>query len=175
MATETCEIHLNRRGINSVEVPPQIELAPGSTLQLRLINHGSPLHVTISSPNSRMFTDFYHENIYLRDTLEYSLRILENAYAGFFDVEVITGYGTNRGVFRVFVARVIEKEITPPVPDHPPEPPRARSLMWMVPLAAVLAAALGYGAWIVSGDIIWNYLAFAALVVGVFTAWSARR
>ena len=58
------EIHLNRRGINSIEVPEEVETAPGSDLVLQIINHGSPIHISIASANSSPFTDFFHENLF---------------------------------------------------------------------------------------------------------------
>lgn len=174
MATETCDIHLNRRGINSVEVPAQVEIDAGSTLILRIVNHGSPLHISLSSPNSRMFTDFYHENLYMQDSLEYAIAIFEDAYAGFFDVDVITGYGTNKGSFRVFVKKFIEKEIPAPEPDQPQERQK-RSLFPWIPAGLLLIAAAAYLAWLSNGEIIWNYLSFTALVIGVLGAWFFRR
>jgi hypothetical protein len=53
------EIHLNRRGINTIEVPDVVEAMPGSDLALRLVNHGSPLHITLASANSSTFTGFF--------------------------------------------------------------------------------------------------------------------
>jgi hypothetical protein len=174
MATETCEVHLNRRGINSVEVPPKVELEAGSTLLLKVLNHGSPLHITLSSSNSRMFTDFYHENLYLRDSIEYPIAILEDAYAGFFDIEVITGYGTNKGSFRVFVKKFIEKEVPAAVPDQSPETGTRASAPW-IPAGILTIGAAFYIAWYTTGDVLWNYLAFAALVIGVLSAWYSRQ
>jgi hypothetical protein len=157
MATETGEVHLNRRGINSVEVPVQVEVDAGSTLVLRIVNHGSPLHISLSSPNSRMFTDFYHENLYMQDSLEYTIAIFEDAYAGFFDVDVITGYGINKGSFRVFVKKFIEKETPAPEPD-PPQEQKKRSLFRWIPAGLLLIAFAAYFAWFSTGEVIWNYL-----------------
>ena len=96
------EIHLNRRGINSIEVPEEVETAPGSDLTLHIINHGSPLHITLASTNSSIFTDFFHENLYVVGDAEFTIPIREGAYPGVFSVEVISGYAPG-GRVRVVV------------------------------------------------------------------------
>ena len=62
------EIYLNRSGINSIDLPREkIHAEIGSNLRLKFLNRGAPIHITISSPNAGMFTDFFHENLYIVD------------------------------------------------------------------------------------------------------------
>jgi hypothetical protein len=170
------EIHINRRGINSIEAPSQLEISAGEPLDLDIINHGPPVHLTLSSDNSAPFTEFYHENIYLSERQEFRIPVYENAFEGHFDLAVITGYGMHRGSTRVVVNRFIKKKEpvveAPPVEAPPPEPRRS------VPVTAVLlllAGAMVYGAWLVERVDILNYAAFAALSSAVLMAWLSRR
>ena len=78
------EIFLNRRGINSIEVPDEVEVAPGSDLLLRIVNLGSPLHITLASQNSSTFTGFFHENLYVNGPEEFIIPILEIVFPGTF-------------------------------------------------------------------------------------------
>jgi hypothetical protein len=116
------EIHLNRRGINFIEVPEEVEATPGSDLTLHIINHGSPLHITLASTNSSIFTDFFHENLYVVGDAEFTIPIREGAYPGVFSVEVISGYGARRAEFRVVV-----RERAAPEPEPVEVSPRRQS------------------------------------------------
>jgi hypothetical protein len=170
------EIHLNRRGINSIEVPAEIETPIGDDLVLRLINHGSPLHITLSSSNSTMFTDFYHENLYIDGDEEVRIPIRQTAYPGFFDIDAITGYGTRRSQFRVVVREPARS--VPPAYEEPSLPVRKESLRERVPVPTLVlgaAALVLYAIWLGSGLDILNAAAFAALVVGVILLWFWRR
>ena len=170
------EVHINRRGINSIEAPPQVEVSAGDSLVLVLINHGPPIHLTISSDNSAPFTAFYHENLYLGEQQEFRIPCYENAFEGAFDLAVITGYGMHRGTTRVNVRRFVERR--EPVPESPPveaqSPPPKRSFPVLVVLL-LLAAAVVYGAWLIEKVDILNYAAFAALSSAVLLAWLSRR
>jgi len=110
------EIHLNRRGINAIEVPQEVEAAAGSDLVLRIVNHGSPLHITLASSNSSPFTGFFHENLYVGESEEFRIPIREDAYPGIFTVEVIAGYGARKAQFRVVVR---ERKAPEPGPAEP--------------------------------------------------------
>jgi hypothetical protein len=170
------EIHLNRRGINSIEVPAEIETTIGSEVTLRLINHGSPLHITLSSPNSAMFTDFFHENFYIDGEAEFRVPIREAAYPGFFDVNVISGYGTRRAQFRVVVREPAKPEC--PSAEAPPLPPR-REVRWeRMPVPTLILGGVSlvlYALWVMFGLDILNAAAFAALVLGVILLWFRQR
>ncbi|MDV2481069.1 hypothetical protein F8E02_03400 [Methanoculleus sp. Wushi-C6] len=172
------EIHLNRRGINAIEVPQEVEAAVGSDLPLRIVNHGSPLHITLASSDSSPFSGFFHENIYVDEIEEFRIPIREDAYPGIFNVEVIAGYGAKKAQFRVVVR---ERAAAEPVPEEsgpagpalpaialPPLPPAGV-------LAAVAAGLILYGLWLVYRVDLLNAAAFAALLVGVVLAWSRQR
>lgn len=179
---EPIEIHLNRRSINAVEAPHQVEVETGSNLVLRLINHKTPVHVTISSSNSAMFTNFFHENLYVQDVLDFPIPIREEAFSGFFDINIITGYGTKKSTFRAFVqkAPIPEKPEGEPSPDldkpvsrieRLPSPPADA---WLVFFLLVIAA-ICYGAWLFYQNDLLNYMAFVAVLAGVIVAWSYQR
>lgn len=85
---------MNRRGINSIEMPESADVEAGQSLVLKIINHGAPLHLTVSAINAKRFTHFIHENLYLDDKLALRIPILSMAPTGSFIIEVITGYGT---------------------------------------------------------------------------------
>ncbi|ABN55942.1 MULTISPECIES: DUF7524 family protein [Methanoculleus] len=171
------EIHLNRRGINSIEVPDEVEATPGSDLVLRIINHGSPLHITLASPNSSAFTGFFHENLYVSRSEEFSIPIRENGYPGTFNIEVIAGYGTRKAEFRVVVRERAAPEPEPvEVPATPAVP--ATSMRWRssVPVLLLAAAALVlYVLWLVYRVDLLNAAAFAVLLIGVVLAWLRQR
>lgn len=170
---DNVEIHLNRRGINSIETPPpQIEIEAGDILVLQFINHGAPLHITLQSPNSQMFTAFYHENTYVRETAELKIPIYEDAYAGFFDIEVITGYGARKANFRVFVKKFIEKEVF--VEEQTLLPKEFRRRRPWATVLCTLAAAGCYAAWWLEGTLELNIAAFVLLFLGVLAAWRHR-
>lgn len=88
------QIRLNRRGINSIEMPESADVEVGESLVLKIINHGAPLHLTVSAINAKRFTHFIHENLYLDDKLAVRIPILSMAPTGSFYIEIITGYGT---------------------------------------------------------------------------------
>lgn len=172
------EIHLNRRGINAIEVPQEVEAAAGSDLALRIVNHGSPLHITLASSNSSPFTGFFHENLYVDESEEFHIPIREDAYAGIFNVEVIAGYGAKKAQFRVVVREraAPEPETAEPVSGGtalpaitlPPLPPIAV----LAPVAVALAL---YGLWFALRVDILNAAAFAALLIGVLLTWLRQR
>ncbi len=173
-------IHLNRRGINSIEVPEKVEAVPGSDLALRIVNHGSPVHITLASTDSSVFTDFFHKNLYVDSDLVFLIPIRESAYPGTFTIEVISGYGARRMEFEVVVRDRPAPEPEPlPVEDSPVAPNSAGLLSrWRpsLPIVALGAAALVlYGLWLVYQVDILNAGAFAALLAGVILIWLRQR
>jgi len=171
------EIHLNRRGINSIEVPKEVEVTVGSDLVLNLINHGSPLHITLASTNSSAFTGFFHENLYVNGTEEFHIPIKEDAPPGFFTIQVVTGYGTRRQEFRVVVRGRPEPAPEPRVtPAQAAELAPSRGLHYSLSiLILVIAAVVLYGLWVVYRADLLNAAAFVALLLGVILAWLRRR
>ena len=171
------EIHLNRRGINFIEVPEEVEATPGSDLTLHIINHGSPLHITLASTNSSLFTDFFHENLYVVGDAEFTITIREGAYPGVFSVEVISGYGARRAEFRVVVRERAAPE-PEPVEVSPAAPVPAVSSGWRSSAPFILLGAVAlalYGLWLTYRVDLLNAAAFAALFLGVILAWLRQR
>jgi len=60
------EIHLNRRGINSIEAPLAAEVPAGKSLDLVLVNHGHPLHLSVAAANAARFTTFMQQNLFVQ-------------------------------------------------------------------------------------------------------------
>ncbi|KQC05061.1 MAG: hypothetical protein APR53_08800 [Methanoculleus sp. SDB] len=171
---DICEIHLNRRGINSIETPPQVEVEAGSSLLVRLINDGSPVHVTLTSSNAGMFTDFYHENLYVRDILDFRIATREDAYAGFFDIGIITGYGTKRSQFRVLVKKYSEHQQQAPDVEPLRPPVSTAPFPWLL-LLLVAIGTIAYAGWLTTGETLLSHLTFIVLLSGVYFAWYSRR
>ncbi len=176
------EIHLNRRGINAIDVPGEVEAAPGSDLSLRIVNHGSPLHISLATTNSVAYTDFIHENLYVDTDAEFHIPIREDAPPGIFSVEVIAGYGARRATFKVIVREHIAPAPEPISAPPRPAPPTAFTGLHLalklppLPVLAPVAAALVlYILWIASGIDLLNVAAFVALLVGVILAWLRQR
>jgi len=68
------DVFLNRSGINSIEVPKgRVLVGTGGILQLRFLNRGSPIHITITSSNAGMYSPFFHENLYIVDETIFSI------------------------------------------------------------------------------------------------------
>lgn len=176
------EIHLNRRAINAIDVPGEVEAVPGSDLSLQIINHGSPLHISLATTNSIAYTDFIHENLYVGTDAEFHIPIREDAPPGIFSVEVIAGYGARRAAFKVIIRE--RRALEPGPVASPPEPaPRTvfgglhlvsdlPSLPILVPVAAALVL---YILWIALRNDLLNVAAFVALLVGVIFAWLRQR
>lgn len=172
------EIHLNRRGINAIEVPEEVEAAAGSDLVLRIVNHGSPLHITLASSNSSPFTGFFHENLYVDESEEFRIPIRENAYPGLFNVEVIAGYGARKAQFRVVVRERAAPEPGPAEPAPGGTAVPALSLPPLPPVAVLAPVAAGvvlYGLWLAVRVDLLNAAAFAALLIGVILTWLRQR
>ncbi|MDD1679266.1 MAG: hypothetical protein LUO93_08830 [Methanomicrobiales archaeon] len=171
------EIYINRRGINTIEVPRQIEVVSGETLVLKFINRGGhPTHVSISATNSQLYTSFIQENLYVEDVLEYPIPMKEGPYAGVFDMEVVTGYGTKKTAFKVFVTKKCE---TPP--EAPAKEKKERSKPGrLLPLAVMGLGVLFYLSWVFirmnslfETDLV-NGIGFILVLGGAALAWYYR-
>ncbi len=179
MDVKNCEVNINRRGINSVDVAPSIEVAPGDDLMLKLINHGAAIHLTLSSSNSVKYTDFFHDNLYLRDIVEYRIPIFDSAPPGSFNVDIITGYGVNKKSVNVVVVLPEEtfvptdKEIEPETkPKNKPD--EESEFPWLIAVILIIAG-LGFGASLAYQNIYINIVTFVFLVTGVIVGWLYQR
>jgi len=167
-------LNLNKRQINSIEVPKNAEVFVGEELVLKLKNHGSPLHVTISTVNARRYTLFLHENIYLKEDMEFKIPILSTAPTGSFQVDIITGYGIVKEFFKVTV-RDKELEI-PDVLDEIP-PPVPEKNRYIYPVAIMVLLILGWSAYIAGHLYFGDVPGFASVIVltlAVVFAWRCR-
>ena len=174
------DIKLNHRGINSIETPKQMTAVAGSDLEVRLVNQGHPIHLTLSVTNAGLYTGFQHENLYVEDELEYRIPIKKESIAGFFDLEIITGYGTQKARSRVIVEKAPEKveKLQSPAPT-PAAAPGISFKVPAVPLTLILAglAIILYLLWaFMFQDIpVLNVIAFVALLASVPAAWYRQR
>ena len=161
-----CEIHLNRRGINSIELPAQAQAEAGKSLVLSFNNHGHPLHVSLSAKNSAGFTSFTHENLFVQGETEYEIPIFEDAKEGAFSLEVVTGYGRTSCEMRVLVRR--------PVPEKVEAKVEAKPVKTQIPWMKVGPIALGlllYAESFQPGLGILKDLAFLVLLAGLLLPW----
>jgi len=170
------EIHLNRRGINSIEAPLDAEVAAGKSLDLALINHGHPLHLSVSAVNAGRYTPFMQQNLFVQGQGSLSIPVKGDAPFGTFDLEVITGYGMRKAVLSVSV-------ISAPVEKAPEvKAPAAESGRKPLPirLAVPVLLALGvilYAAWWIlvqpplDQAVLFSILSFLALVSAAILAW----
>jgi hypothetical protein len=160
------EIHLNRKAINSIELPAQVQAEAGKSLVLSFNNHGHPLHVSLSAMNPARFTSFTHENLFIQGQTEYEIPIFEDAEEGAFMIEVVTGYGRTKCEMRVFVRKPLPQQVEK---KEEKEPERVK-VPWprVVPVAAGL---LLYVASFLPGLGVLKDLAFFALLAGLLVPW----
>lgn len=176
-----CEIHLNRRQINAVDIPQKTVVVPGTDLVVRFVNHGSPIHLTLKAVNASSFTDFFHANIYVPDTEDFTIPIREYAPSGEFSLQVIVGYGTKSEETEIEVLRPeVEENFTesPDLPDLDDDRSGAGPLSPGGILPVVLTIGLSlllYILWFMEGEIIYNYIAYVLLFLGVIAAWFSNR
>ncbi len=164
------EFYLNRLGINTIEGPKEnIWGEIGSTLRLIFKNRGAPTHITISSPNSEMYTDFFHENIYVVDEAVLSIPLHRDVQEGFFDIEITTGYGGVKTSLRVDVIEGISPQKSAAREEPPLQPVahgRPHPLMIMLGIALILFSASLY-----TKIEFLNTASFIILIVGALYTW----
>ena len=165
-----CEIHLNRKAINSIELPATVQAEAGKALVLSFNNHGHPLHVSLSAMNPARFTSFTHENLFVQGQTEYRIPIFEDAEEGTFSIEVVTGYGRTKCEMRVVVRK--------PLPEHVEKKEEKEPERLKVPWALVAPIAAGlllYAASLASGISIFKDLAFFVLLAGLLLPWLQKQ
>jgi len=166
----TVEIFLNRSGINSIEVPgDHIHAQIGTTLFLIFVNRGAPIHITATASNAGMFTDFFHENLYIVDEIILPVPIKKECRSGFFDVEIIAGYGVMKASLRVDVDSLVGHHAQARVKEVPIQPVahgRPHFLMVMMGIALIL-----YATWLYTGTAVLNTAAFVLLIIGALYTW----
>ena len=160
------EIHLNRKAINSIELPVQVQAEAGKSLVLSFNNHGHPLHVSLSALNPARFTAFTHENLFIQGETEFPIPIFEDAEEGAFTLEIVTGYGRTKGEMKVIVRK--------PVPEKVEEKVEEKPAGLQIPWARVIPPALAlilYGASFLPEMGILRDLAFFVLLAGYLLLW----
>lgn len=171
---KSTDIYLNRSGINSIEVPPEnARVETGGTLRLNLINRGAPIHITVTSSNAGMFTNFFHENMYVVDEKALAIPLKKDCQPGFFDLEIIAGYGAMKASFRVEVgvksARGPQSRDAE-VPLQPVAQGRPHLLMVVLAISLVL-----YSSWYYTGISFLNTAAFITFVAGALYVWYRQK
>lgn len=169
-------IRLNRRGINSIEMPESADVEVGESLVLKMINLGAPLHLTVSAINAKRYTHFIHENLYLDDNLVLRIPILSVAPTGSFRIEIITGYGTVREELEV---NVHDQEIELPpggleeIPDIEEDRETISGMKLLVILCVILAWVF-YATGFVYPGMIPVIVPMLLLTAGVVIGWFYR-
>ncbi|MDO9326614.1 MAG: hypothetical protein Q7T80_16815 [Methanoregula sp.] len=167
------EIYLNRSGINSIDLPRgRIQAVTGNNLRVKFVNRGAPIHITISSANASMYTDFFHENMYVVDESVLIIPIYSDISEGFFDLEIIAGYGVMKTTARVDVIHPPQKKpiILEESPVQPVSRGRPHLLMVMMGIALIL-----YTAWLNTAIELLNIASFLTLIVGALYIWYRQR
>ena len=163
------EVHLNRSGINSIDIPREkITAESGGSLRIRFLNPGAPIHITITSSNADMYSDFFHENLYIVDEAVLMIPIRKDCQEGTFTLEIIAGYGVMKSQVQVHV--VHPQTVRPTVREEYPLQPvahgRPHFLMIMMGIALIL-----YCAWLYTNTEILNIASFIILIVGALYTW----
>jgi len=164
------EIYLNRSGINTIEVPPDnVHVECGRMLRVRFVNRGAPVHITASSSNAGMFSDFFHENMYVIDEVTLGIQTRKDCSPGFFDIDILAGYGASKATLRIEVnvrpTRGGEEQKKEP-PVQPVAHGRPHLLMITLGIGLVL-----YSTWYYMKIEALNVLAFIVLIVGALFVW----
>jgi hypothetical protein len=167
------EIYLNRSGINSIDLPRgNIHAVAGSNLKVKFVNRGAPIHITISSANASMYTDFFHENLYIVDESVLTIPLFADIQEGFFNLEIIAGYGVMKITAKVDVIHPPPKKpiILEESPVQPVSRGRPHLLMVMMGIALIV-----YTAWLYTAIELLNICAFIILIVGALFTWYLQR
>lgn len=167
------DIYLNRSGINSIDLPRgRIQAVTGNSLRVKFVNRGAPIHITISSANASMYTDFFHENMYVVDESVLTIPIYSDIQEGFFDLEIIAGYGVMKTTVRVDVIHPPQKKpvILEESPVQPVSRGRPHLLMVMLGIALIL-----YTSWLYTSNEFYNIASFLMLIVGALYTWYRQR
>ena len=164
------EFYLNRLGINFIEIPKEkIWAEIGGTLRIIFKNRGAPTHLTIASQNSGMFTDFFHENMYVVDETVLTIILRKDCQEGFFDLDITTVYGGIKTSVRVDVIQPVNvqrKEEKEEFPLQPVAHGRPHILMIVMGIALIL-----YSASLYTKIEFLNTASFIILIVGVLYTW----
>ena len=166
----TTEIFLNRSGINTIDLSCEsAQIECGGILKVRFRNRGAPIHITATTSNAGMFTDFFHENMYVIDEVVLGIPLRKECAPGFFDIDIIAGYGAMKATQRVEVIVKLSREEELREKEIPVQPEaHGRPHLLMVAMAIGLVL---YCTWYDTRIEILNLAAFIALIVGALFVW----
>lgn len=171
------EVHLNRTGVNSIELGTrEVLVDAGSDLVILMKNHGSPTHATVRTHNGGAYTDFYHENVYVDGDIQYRIPIRESSGDGIFDLDIITGYGSKTSRLKVVVSKACpvipyEEEMAPEAEPVRRTTPPLISLIPCVIACIIYLVWLSFrGADLAPVDAFATSLIILLLLAGVITA-----
>jgi hypothetical protein len=166
----TTKIHLNRSGINTIDIPPEnAHVECGGTLRIRFENRGAPIHITATTSNAGMFTDFFHENMYVIDEVVLGITLRKECAPGFFDIDIIAGYGAMKATLRVEVTVKPSREEVSQEKELPVQP-EAHGRPHLLMVAMALGLIL-YCSWYYTRIELLNLAAFITLIVGALFVW----
>jgi hypothetical protein len=167
------EVFLNRTGINTIDIPREKVLAePGAGLILKFLNRGAPIHITITSSNAGMFTDFFHENMYIVDEAILSIPIRKDCGEGTFNLEIIASYGAVKAALPVSVVSLQHTRLK--VQEEYPLQPVARGRPHLLMITMGIGLIL-YCGWLYTDIAFLNIAAFIILIVGALYTWYRQR
>jgi len=115
-----------------------------------------------------MYTDFFHENLYVVDESILAIPLRKDSEEGSFDLEIIAGYGVVKTITQVQVVYpshlrpVVQEEI----PLHPVPHGRPHLLMILMGVSLVL-----YTSWFYTSIELLNIASFIILIVGALYTW----
>ena len=163
------DIHLNRSGINAIDPPErEITVEIGADLPLHFLNHGAPIHITASSSNASMYTDFFHENMYVVDESVLTIPVRKDCREGFYDLDILAGYGAVRTSVRVHIIPV--QRLRPVVREEFPLQPVAKGRPHLLMITMGISLIL-YSTWLYTSVEFLNIAAFLILIVGALYTW----
>ena len=146
---------------------------PVRDLVLKFLNRGAPIHITITSSNASMFTDFFHENMYIVDEAVLSIPIRKDCREGIFDLEIIAGYGAVKAAIPVNVVSI--QHMRPKVQEEYPMQPVAhgRPHLLMITMGIALILYCGVALYrILNCSILPSFI---ILIVGALYTWYRQR
>ena len=171
------EIQLNRLGINSLEVSTDsVDVSAGTSLHVRIVNHGSPTHATLRCEGAA-YTDFTYENIYVEGESEQEIKIKESAGSGSFDMQVITGYGMRLEAFTINVIKSCPAPSPEPVifPTEPEQKPKMQigksAVIAVFPILGILILLVWQFVPLLVDGIIMAVILYLVMLAGVIVAW----
>jgi len=176
------EVHLNRLGINSLEISTDsVEVSAGTSLHIRIVNYGAPTHATLRTEGSA-YTNFTYENLYVEAESEIKVDILPSANPGSFEMQVISGYGMRRTGFTVNVILPELEEKKECICEEPVQKQSKRTPLTKIGLSVILinfiAPILGFIVlifWILTPDAVNNtvmaVILYIILLAGIIITW----